>query len=325
MGGPAFCCTLGALSHAAPGTPHAAPASRTAHAASRTPLTPLLLLMVLIWGANFSVVKIALRDFPELAFNACRLVIAASIFLIAIGRSGRRPPLTVRDWSHLAALGIVGHMLYQLCFLAGVKRTSVGNAALIIGVSPILVSLMSAAAGHERVPWMRWAGAALSFAGLYLIVGHQVDWSASGHLGDGLMLASAVCWAAYSVGSVPLLRRHSPLVVTGLSITIGAIVYIATVSPALMLVEWRAIGAASWLWMAASAVFALAVAYLIWYTAVQRIGSTRTSMYSYLTPIAAMLIAAVWLGEAVTGRQAAGAAAIFAGLFVTRLPAKHKV
>jgi drug/metabolite transporter (DMT)-like permease len=42
-------------------------------------------------------------------------------------------------------------------------------------------------------------------------------------------------------------------------------------------------------------------------------------MYSYLTPIAAMSIASLWLGEPVTGRQMAGAAAIFAGLVMTRL------
>ena len=54
---------------------------------------------------------------------------------------------------------------------------------------------MSAAAGHERVPPARWVGALLAFFGLYLIVGQRLDWSPAGRLGDGLMLASAVCWA----------------------------------------------------------------------------------------------------------------------------------
>ena len=44
----------------------------------------LLLAMVTIWGANFSLVKVAMRDFPELAFNAFRLVIASGIFLAAL-------------------------------------------------------------------------------------------------------------------------------------------------------------------------------------------------------------------------------------------------
>jgi drug/metabolite transporter (DMT)-like permease len=227
--------------------------------------------------------------------------------------------LSRADWTRLVLLGAVGHMLYQILFLGGVKRTSVGNASLIIGVSPVLVALFTAAAGHERIPPRRWAGAGLAFVGLYLIVGHQIDWSISGHLGDALMLASAVCWALYSVGSVSLLKRHSPLLVTGASITIGALLYLAVMAPVLLDTGWAAISVRSWTLMALSAVFALAVSYLIWYTAVQRLGSTRTSMYSYLTPIAAMLIASLWLGEPVTGQQLAGAAAIFTGLFITRL------
>ena len=49
--------------------------------------------------------------------------------------------------------------------------------------------------------------------------------------------------------------------------------------------------------MVASSLLALALAYMIWYTAVQRIGSARTAVYSNLTPIVAMIVAAIWLGE----------------------------
>jgi len=65
-------------------------------------------------------------------------------------------------------------------------------------------------------------------------------------------------------------------------------------------------------------VFALAFAYLIWYTSVQRAGSTRTAAWSNMTPVMAMTIAALWLGEALALRQVVGAAVIFAGLFITR-------
>jgi hypothetical protein len=106
-------------------------------------------------------------------------------------------------------------------------------------------------------------------------VGQKVDWSASGHLGDALVLASTVCWATYSVASVPILKMHSPLVVTGYSISIGALLYTLVALPTLVQVEWHAISLVSWVLMVASAVFALAFAYLIWYTSVQKAGSTR--------------------------------------------------
>jgi drug/metabolite transporter (DMT)-like permease len=285
----------------------------------------LLLTMVAIWGTNFSLVKVAMRDFPELAFNAFRLVIASGIFLGALRwQRSRIPdretsgPLSRTDWLRLAFLGLVGHLMYQLLFLGGVKRTSVANGSLIMGTTPVVVALLTAWTGHERVPPLRWLGAAISFAGLYIVVGQQVDWGASGHLGDLLVFASVVCWATYSVASVPLLRKYSPLMVTGYSISIGGLLYVLVSIPTLIAVEWGAISMLSWLLMLASAVFALAVAYLIWYTSVQKAGSTRTAAWSNVTPVIATGIAAVWLGEPVSVNQVVGSIAIFTGLVITR-------
>jgi drug/metabolite transporter (DMT)-like permease len=280
--------------------------------------------MVAIWGTNFSLVKVAMRDFPELAFNAFRLIIDSSIFLGAL--SWRRPhpsgepPATLHhsDWVRLAFLGLVGHLLYQLLFLGGVKRTSVGNGSLIMGTTPVVVALLTAWAGHERVPPLRWLGAAISFAGLYIVVGRNVEWSADGRLGDLMVFASVVCWATYSVTSVPLLRRHSPLLVTGYSLSIGALLYVVISVPTLVGVDWASISLLSWLLMVASAVFALALSYLIWYTSIQRAGSTRTAAWSNVTPVIATGIAAVWLGEPVSMNQVIGSIAIFTGLFITR-------
>ena len=75
--------------------------------------------------------------------------------------------------------------------------------------------------------------------------------------------------------------------------------------------------------MVTSALLALNLSYWIWYTGLQRLGGSRTSVYSYLTPIVAMIVAAVWLGEPISGNQIAGAAAIFAGLLITRFPLRR--
>jgi drug/metabolite transporter (DMT)-like permease len=73
--------------------------------------------------------------------------------------------------------------------------------------------------------------------------------------------------------------------------------------------------------MSASSLLALALSYMIWYTAVQRMGSARTSIYSNLTPIVAMIVAAVWLGERISGQQLVGAGLILSGIAVTKLDA----
>ena len=279
----------------------------------------LLLLMVGIWGANFSAIKYALRDFPEASFNAMRLVLAGAVFLVAILRLDQQPALTRRDWATLIGLALVGTVLYQLFFLAGIARTSVANSALMFGCTPVAVAIMSSIAGHERLTIARWAGAALSLAGIYALVGHRAELSAATLMGDLLVFCGMLCWSLYSVAAQPLLKRHSPLVVTGWAMVIGAALYGAVALPSLIRTDWGRISALSWVLMAASSLLALALSYMIWYTAVQRIGSARTAVYSNLTPIVAMIVAAVWLGERITSQQLLGAALILSGIAVTRL------
>jgi drug/metabolite transporter (DMT)-like permease len=74
-----------------------------------------------------------------------------------------------------------------------------------------------------------------------------------------------------------------------------------------------------WVGIALSALLALNVGYVIWYVGVQRLGSARTSVYSNLVPVAALVTAAVWLGEPIRGVKLAGAALVIGGLALTRL------
>jgi drug/metabolite transporter (DMT)-like permease len=282
----------------------------------------LLLLMVVIWGSNFSVVKVALRDFPELAFNAMRLAVGSAVYVSAIlltrDAAAPRPALTRRDWTELFVLGAIGTFLYQLCFVAGVGRTSVGNSSLIIGVQPVVIALLSAAVGHERIKPMRWVGILIALFGLYVVVGHDIDLSGTTWRGDALMIAAVICWSVFSVAAQPLLRRHSPLIVIGLAFSIGGALYLIATLPILVGLDWRGVSAFSWSMMLISALFSLNLSYWIWYTGLKKLGGSRTSVYTYLTPIIAIVVAAIWLGEPIARNQIAGAGAIFAGLLITR-------
>ena len=204
---------------------------------------------------------------------------------------GRRPPgesasIARDDWWRVVFLGVVGGTLYQLFFLHGVPRTSVANAGLIFGLSPVVISLMSAVVGHERLSWTRWLGGALSVLGLYFVVGVSAAVSLNSLAGDAFVFAGMLCWAVYSVASRPLLGRYSPTVLTAWATVVGAALYVALSVPTLAATNWAGVSWWSWFLMTASSVVCLVLAYVIWYTGVQRLGATRTSAYSNLTPIA---------------------------------------
>lgn len=293
----------------------------------------LLVLMVLIWGINYSVIKRAFDEIPPQPFNAVRMLIATSVFMTGMWIAARanqrgmkvsrifytdsRP--TTRDKWQLVGLGLIGHFLYQICFVGGVAGTSVSNSALIIGATPVVVALATALLGHERIGLLHWLGAATSAFGIYLVVGHGADFGGAHFKGDLLVLTSVACWSIYSLGAASLIKRHSPLFVTGMTFAIGCVPYVIYVSPQMAAINWLHLSTYVYVSTVLSALLALCVAYLIWYTGVQAIGVARTSLYSNLVPVIAMAVAAIWLGEAVTVTKAVGAAAVLTGLFLTRL------
>jgi drug/metabolite transporter (DMT)-like permease len=166
---------------------------------------------------------------------------------------------------------------------------------------------------------MRWTGTLVSLGGIYLVVGHGARQGESSLAGDGMIAAAMLCWAAYTVGTKPLLTRYSPVFITGLTMAIGTAVYAPLALLWLEGVYLPGISAAAWLGIVYSAVFSLVAAYVIWYTAVQKLGGGRTSMYSNVVPMVAMAVAAVALGEAVTATKVVGALAVLSGVALTRL------
>jgi drug/metabolite transporter (DMT)-like permease len=288
-----------------------------------TSLDAWLLLMTFFWGSNFTVIKAALREMPGPAFNGLRMVLASLVFLAIISwrdglvRSVRAIPQ--RDWLPILGLSVLGHGLYQYLFLGGVARTSASNSALIFGCTPITVSLLSAWLGHERPGWTRWAGTVLSLTGIYFVVGQGARQGTSSLVGDAMIFGAMLCWAGYTVGTKPLLSRYSPIVITGLTMALGTAVYAPGALLWLRDVDLAGLSASAWAGIVYSALFSLVAAYVIWYTAVHKLGGGRTSMYSNIVPMVAMTVAALVLGEPLTTTKLLGAAAILSGVALTRL------
>lgn len=297
-----------------------------------TRLDFFLLVMVLIWGTNYAVIKSALQQIDAQAFNALRLAIASAVMLAA-NHSVRRlgpggwvssvfhtpAPLTRRDWVRLVWLGLIGCCAYQYLFIGGLARTSVANSALAIALSPVVITLLTVMMGREPVGVRHWLGTILSVIGIYIVIGRGAHIGGSSVQGDLMMLGAVCCWGLYTVGARPLMVRHSPVGVTALSMALGTVAYIPLVSRHLTAVDWSSVSAITWAKLVYSALFALSIAYTIWYAAVREIGTARTSVYSNLLPIVAMITAYVWLHEAIGVGKIAGAAAVLVGVGLTRV------
>jgi drug/metabolite transporter (DMT)-like permease len=280
-----------------------------------------LLGVVLIWGFNLPVVKIALRQFDPLSFNAVRFVLAAILLLLLLLRSrDESPRASPTDMLKLLGLGLLGQTAYQIFFIEGIARTTASHTALIFGMTPVVVAVLSLLLGHEKVGVPGWAGALLAFGGEYLIIAGKAptEGPTPSLRGDLLVLGAALCWCLYTVLARPLLSRHSPLKVTALSVGWGTLAMLPFCVPALLRQEWRLVSPANWLIAILSSLLALVLAYLLWYRSVQRVGNVRTAVYTNLVPVTGTFAGWLILGEHLYPLLALGAAAIFAGIALTR-------
>ena len=283
-----------------------------------------LLLVVLIWGINFPVLKAALAAMHPHVINIFRFLVSAGV--LGVVYAGRRDtwdagffaPLRTHAWQ-IITLGLLGYVLYQISFIVGVDHTTAGSAALIMASAPLWTAIQSRIAGYERLGYTAWAGLVVSLVGTGLVIAAGADAALSGSLfGNLLMLLAAVLWGAYTALNKTVVHDVSPTGATFFGILIALPFLIGIGVPYLGTVTWSAVDA--WVWGAIvfSGGLSTGIAFAIWNTAVKNVGPSNTAVYSNLVPLVALLGGVVVLGEAVTWSQVAGGALIIGGLFVMR-------
>jgi drug/metabolite transporter (DMT)-like permease len=279
----------------------------------------LLVLMSIIWGMNFAVMKYGTDVLEPFAYNGVRLVIG-SVVMFGILYFRRMPALPWKDVRELMLLGSLGTGLYQLFFISGLAMTRAGTASLVIASSPAVIAIVGRFLGVEKVNSRAWWGIALSIAGIAFVILSSAD-STEGQasvLGDLLILASVVCWSFYTHLMRPYTQRIDGIQIATWSLIGGTIPVFLIAIPAIARANWHAVVPLTWAAILYSGIGSMGIAYLFWYRGVRVIGSTRTAMFSNLQPIVALGASWPLLGEKPTLMQGVGAVAVLGGLLLTR-------
>jgi drug/metabolite transporter (DMT)-like permease len=224
----------------------------------------------------------------------------------------------------ILVLGGLGFGLYQILWTTGLTSIPAGDSALIIASTPVLVAVLAVAIGADTLTPMKFAGAVLSFLGVVVVIAAGVGISMSGSaVGSLLTLAAAACWASYTAFAAPVLRRHSPLVLTTWA-TIGGTLVLLPPGVA-QLAAPGALGPAQAerlvpivLAVAYSGVLAAALANVIVFNGVRLLGPTRVITLQSFVPAMAVVLAFVFLSEPIRPAQVVGGVIILLGVALTR-------
>jgi drug/metabolite transporter (DMT)-like permease len=285
----------------------------------RIPADVLLLTTVLFWSFNFTVVKYALtHGWLPLAYSSVRFAIGAVIFsAFTFGREGtlRVERVDVRLMVVAAALGI---WLNQLTFAYAVKLTTAATVALMFGTLPIFVALVAQALRIEHLHVRHWLATGVSFSGVALVAAGASGGLSSDIGGILLGLGASVTWAAYSVAIGPLMQRYSPYRISAFMLLVGSVPLLLSAVRQLADQNWSELSALAWACFVYSLFFSLVFTNIMWFTAIDRVGAPRASLYANLQPFLGAFFALVVLSETMTALQVVGGIVIAAGIVLAR-------
>ncbi len=285
----------------------------------RVPPDVLLLATVLFWSFNFTVLKYALtHGWEPLSFSSVRFAIGAVIF--SAFTFGRERTLRVRRrdvWLLLGAAAL-GIWLNQLSIVYAVTLTGAATVALVFGTLPIFVAVIARAAGTEHLRLRHWVATAISFGGVALVA-LGASGGIRGELGGVLLaLCAAATWAGYSVAMGPLMQRYSPYRISAFVLLVGAVPLLVSAAAQLARQDWGALGGLAWAAFVYSLFFSLVFTNIMWFTAIDRVGAARASLYANLQPFLGAFFALVVLSESLGALQVAGGFVIGAGILLAR-------
>jgi drug/metabolite transporter (DMT)-like permease len=284
--------------------------------------------VMVIWAGNFIVVKDVTSHFPPIGFTFLRYGLS-SVALLAILRWYEGTVALPRpDVRRIFLLGALGFGAYQMLWTVGLQSIPAGDSALIIAATPVFTAVLAVAAGAETLNRMKFAGAVLSFVGVVIVIAAGIGVSMSGSLlGSALTLVAALCWATYTAFAAPVLRHHSPLVLTTWATIAGTLV-MAPIGIGQLLAP-GAIGAEQTddllpivLAIAYSGLLAAALSNVVVFNGVRLLGPTRIITLQSLVPAMAVVLAAIFLNEPIRPVQVIGGGIIILGVALTRLASR---
>jgi drug/metabolite transporter (DMT)-like permease len=275
-------------------------------------------LAAVFWGLNFAATKYAAGFFPQLLLVAFRFNGGGLLLLGVLRILEPASRLSRKDILPMLGLGCLGVGAAQTAFTFGVSLTSAASTGLVFTTSPVWGMLLGFVVGFERPSLRGIVGLGLCIIGVGMVFYGGLGSPEDSLVGDLVILLAAVCVGAYTVFSMPMLERHSPLSMATYPTLFAGPVLVLLAIPTLTSVEWGSVGLGPWAAIGYSAVLATAFAFAGWQRGISRLGANRVLVYQYLITLTGVTSGIVFFGEELGVDKLVGGAIILVGVYVAR-------
>ena len=282
---------------------------------ARVPWQAWFVLLALMWGCSFWWIKLGLTFLAPTQVAFGRTVLGAAALAVILVSSRGRLPRSRRTWRDLLVVGLLMNAIPATLFAYGETQVSSVLAGIINASTPLAtLTVVLLAYREEEVTRERVTGLGIGFLGVLIVIGVWQGLGASDAAGIVAILGAVLC---YGLG-YPYTRRHlaslpeGPISMATGQVALGALVLL----PIALLTTGPGVQPApdALLGMLGLGVLGSGIAYVLSYRIVAVAGSTTASTVTYLTPVVAVVVGMLFLGETLTWHEPVGAAVILVGV-----------
>lgn len=267
-----------------------------------TAATPVA--FVLLWSTGFLGAKFGMPHAEPFTFLGYRFALTAAVWAVIVTLSDARWPSDGRTWMHAAVVGLLMHGIYLGGVFFAVRHgTSAGISALIVGLQPVLTAVLAGAVLSEHLSKRAWAGLALGFIGVTMVV-----WRQAGDTGGWIGIASCVA----GLLGITFATLYQKRFAGAIDLRVGSAIQFAAaavlmltlaVSTETMVVDWAPEAVFAMVWL----VFVLSVgAITLLYVLIRRGAASKVASLFYLVPPVVAVEAFFLFGETLTIGAAVG-------------------
>ncbi len=248
-----------------------------------------------LWGTGFVFGKWALAELTVSQMVLLRFTFASLGLAVALWRAHRLDELRIApaDAGLFAAAALIGVPIQYMMQFAGLARTTVSHASLMVGVMPVMLAVAAVWFSRERLTMPVWLGLAASTVGAaFVAFGATTSGGGSGatFTGDALVVVSLIGGTAWVLMSQRLMMRYSPTLTTALVIILGTAFLAVWVLATDGLPNLASLSARTWASVAGMGFLATTVATLLWNWGLARVPASQAGVFVNFEPVVGLIL-----------------------------------
>lgn len=279
----------------------------------------LLVLLTLVWGLNWPIMKFGVTGFPPLTFRS--LCMWLGLPLLGGFLWLRRVPFTIgrEHWRELAVLTVFNMFFWHTLAILAIQSLSSGRAAILGYTMPVFSAVIGALWFGQRLVPRAWVGVAAAALGVVLLLWHEITNLSGKPLGVVMMLVAAATWA---IGTQQMRRTRiaAPTLAISFWMTVATTLWMSLLAVVFERGQWLAPNPAQWAAIAYNAVGVFAFAQVAWLVLARELPPIASTLSVMFIPVLGVFSGAWWLGEVLHWQDWTAVALVMLAILTVLLP-----